>query len=157
MPFESEQEQKRLRSLEGREVGPEEKENQEDSAELKKAASLERADIIVKEVKQSQKQMQNIVLHMQTVLAAIRQLRQQLQLAEESDNPASIKQDKKQIEALKKKIQEYGDELEKMREDLVREQMEELKNGVGVGMMAEELQRKSEEMVEKMIEEVKKY
>lgn len=151
MPFESEQEQKRRRSLEGREAGLEEKENKENDAELKKAAGLERADVIVKEIKQSQKQMQSIIVHMQTVLAAIRRLRRQLQLAESSVDPSSIKQDKKQVEELKKKIKEYGDELEKMRGDLIREQMEELSRGVEVGMTAEGLREKAEEMVDKMI------
>ena len=168
MTFESEQAQKHRRSLEGREVGVEEKENQADVAELKKAAGLERADIIVKEVKQSQKQMQNIVLHIQTVLNAIRQLRLQLQLAETSDDPASIRQDKKQVEILKKQIQEYGDELERMRGDLIREQLEELsrredgtptgasgKNSVGAGMTTEQLQRKAEQLVDEMIKTVK--
>lgn len=165
MSFESEQEQKRRRSLEGREIGAEQKEKQ-DEAELKAAAAMERADVLIREAKTSKKQMQNIVLHMQTVLSAIRQLRRQLQLAEDSDDPSSVKQDKKKVEELKKKIKEYGDELEKMREDLVREQIEELsrrerdpavagKNGIGVGMTTEELQRKAEELVEELIQQVK--
>ena len=132
----------------------EQKEGQED-AELKRAASMERADYLVKEVKQSKKQMQNIVMHMQTVISAIRQLRQQLQLAETVDEASSIRQDKKQIEILKEKIKAYGDELEKMRGDLIREQLEELKNGIGVGLSATELQSRAEQMVDKMIEEVK--
>lgn len=144
----------RRRSLEGREASAEQKEKQDDT-ELKSAAAMERADVLIREAKTSKKQMQNIVLHMQTVMSAIRQLRQQLQLVEESDDPASIKQDKKQIEELKKKIREYGDELEKMRGDLVREQMEELKDGVGVGMTTAELQQRAEELVEKLIQQVK--
>lgn len=154
MPFETEQEQKRRRGLEGRETGAEQKEKQ-DEAELKSAAAMERADVLIREAKTSKKQMQNILLHMQTVMAAIRQLRQQLQLVEESDDPASVKQDKKQIEGLKKKIREYGDELEKMRGDLIREQMEELKNGIGVGLSGDELRKRAEEMVEQLIQQVK--
>ncbi len=143
------------RTQESRESGVENRENQEIDPELAKAATMERADLLVKEVKQSKQQMQNIILHMQTVLSAIRQLRQQLQLAQTDDDISSVKQDKKQIEILKKKIQEYGDELEKMRKDLVREQMEELKNGVGVGLSSAELQVKAEEMVELLIKQVK--
>ena len=154
MPFESEQEQKHRRGLESREIRVEQKEKQ-DEAELKAAAAMERADVLIREAKTSKKQMQNIVMHMQTVLSAIRQLRQQLQLAEESDDPSSVKQDKKRIEELKEKICLYGDELEKMRGDLIREQMEELKNGVGVRMTTEELRRKAEEMVETMIKKMK--
>ena len=54
-------------------------------------------DVIIKEVKTSKKQMQNIVLHMQQVTQAIQQLRQQLQLAQTDDEVTSIKQDKKRI------------------------------------------------------------
>jgi len=80
-------------------------------AELKKASAMEKADYLVKEVKSSKKQMQNIVMHMQQVTQAIRQLRAQLQLVQDDDDPASIKQDKKKVEELKLKIKGYGDEL----------------------------------------------
>ena len=88
-------------------------------------------------------------------MAAIRQLRSQLQLAQTDDDVSSVKQDRKKIAELKKKIQDYGVELEKMKGDLIREQMEELKNGVGVGLSSADLQAKAEAMVEKMIGEVK--
>lgn len=145
------------RSRESREANAEQRESKEGEVdnELKAGAAKERADVIVKEVKQSQKQMQNIVVHMQTVLSAIRQLRQQLQLAQVDDDVDSVKQDKKRIEELKKKIKDYGDELEKMRSDLVREQMEEIKNGIGVQMSTGELQAQAEKMVDEMIEQVK--
>lgn len=143
------------RSQEAREV----KENKEgaDEQELEIAAALERADLIFKEVKQSKQQIQNIILHLQTVVAAIRQLRRQLQLAEGNDDPASVARDKKRIAELKKKINAYGDELKKMRGDLIREQQEELRNGIGIGLSSAELEEKAVEMVEKMIVEVKKY
>jgi hypothetical protein len=112
---------------------------------------MERADLLVKEVKQSKKQMQNIVLHIQQVMQAIRQLRTQLQLVASSDDPASVKLDKEMIEKLKKKIALYGAELQNMRGDLVREQVEELKNGIGVGWTTEQLQQKAEEMVGEML------
>lgn len=155
MSLETEQSEIRKRSREAAERNVENREGKED-AELKVAAAKERAEVIVKEVKQSKKQMQNIVVHMQVVLTAIRQLRQQLQLAQVDDDISSVKQDKRQIEVLRKKIKEYGVELEKMREDLIREQLEELKNGVGVGLTSEELYKRAEEMVEELINEVKK-
>jgi len=154
MTIETEQSEALRRSRESQESKTESKEG-EVSEELKAGAAMERADIIVKEVKQSKKQMQNIVVHMQTVLATIRQLRQQLQLVQNTDDPESIKLDKKRVEELTKKIRVYGDELEKMKTDLIREQMEELKNGVGVGMSTDELARKAGEMVEEMIAQVK--
>lgn len=155
MSFESQKENDlRLRSREAVEA-KEVREGRENDAELKRASSLEKADIIVKEVKSSKKQMQNIVLHMQQVTVAIRQLRVQLQLAQTDDDVSSVKQDSKRIEDLRVKIKDYVGELEKMSEDLVREQMEELKDGIGVGLSAGELRKRAEEMVEKMIVEIK--
>jgi hypothetical protein len=153
MSIETEQSEFGRRSREA-EASRENKEGETDK-ELQAAAVLERADIIVKEVKQSKKQMQNIVLHMQQVQTTIAQLRAQLQLAQTDDEVSSVKQDKKKIEELKKKIQGYLGELDKMHDDLVREQMEELKNGIGVGMSAEQLQKKAEEMVDELIRKVR--
>lgn len=154
MSLEAEQSEIRRRSREAQERDIESHESKED-AELKAGASVERADIIVKEVKQSKKQMQNILVHMQTVLGAIQQLRQQLQLVQNSDDPASVVQDKKRIEELKKKIKNYGDELEKMRGNLIKEEIEELKKGVGVDMSADEVCKLAEKNIQEMIEKVK--
>ncbi len=167
MSLETQQAEFGRHSREAAEAAAENRESKEGEVdnELKAGAAMERADIIVKEVRQGKKQMQNIVLHMQSVLLAIRQLRQQLQLAQ-NDDVDSVKQDKKRVEELKKKIRDYGDELEKMRGDLIREQVKELsrserdpavagKNGVGVGLSSAEMQQKAEEMVEEMIKQVK--
>ena len=153
MSFETQRdnELRNRRSREAQEMRGEVRENEPD-AELKKAAAMERADVIIKEVKGNKKQMQNIVLHMQTVLQTIKQLRQQLQLAQVDDDVTSVKADKKRVEELKRKIADYGFELEKMRGDMIREQIEELKGGIGVGMTVGQLQTKAEEMVEEMIE-----
>ncbi|MFZ2189396.1 MAG: hypothetical protein WA057_03335 [Candidatus Magasanikiibacteriota bacterium] len=156
MSFESEKSDVR-RSRESREYGAERKESREGEVnkELQAAAAMERADVMIREVKSSKKQMQNIVRHMQEVQTAIRQLRAQLQLAQTDDDVSSLKQDRKKVEELKKKIGGYIEELEKMRGDLIREQMEELKNGIGVGMTSAQLQKKAEEMVEDLINSVK--
>ena len=124
-------------------------------AELKKASAMEKADYLVKEVKTSKQQMQNIILNMQQVVQAIRQLRTQLQLVQDDNDPTSIQQDKKKVEELKFKIKDYIGEVEKMREDLIREEMEELKKGIGINMSEEDLRAKAEESVEKMIREIR--
>lgn len=153
MTYETEEQfKKRSREAEVVRESREAKEGEIDE-ELKTAAAMERADYLVKEVKQSKKQMQNILLHMQQVTKAIRELRQQLQLAGDGD-ATSVEQDKERIEELKKKIKEYQEEIVAMRGDLVREQMEELKEGVGVGVTAEELKKRAEGMVDKMIKEI---
>ena len=157
MSLETEQEFRR-KSREAGEPVRESRETREGEPdpELQAAAAMERADVLVKEVKQSKQQMQNIVIHMQQVKQAIRKLRAQLQLAQNGDDdPESIKHDKKTIELLKNKIKEHAGELEKMRDDLVREQIEELRSGEGAGMTEETLQAKAEELVEDLIRVVK--
>lgn len=158
MSFETDaHESHRRRSLEQRELSQEERETKEgeSDAELKRAAALERADYLNKEIKTSQKQMQNIMLHIQQVTAAIRALREQLQLVGSGDDP-SVARDREKVIVLKQKIVAYQDEIFFMRHDLIREQMEELKNGIGVGMSTDELQRKAEEMVNRMLETLTK-
>jgi len=63
----------RERTRESRET----KEGEKDP-ELQAAARLERAEYLVKEVKSSKKQMQNILRHVQEVKTLIQQLRTQL-------------------------------------------------------------------------------
>ncbi len=132
----------------------EQKENEKDP-ELQKAAARERAELLVKEVKQNKQQMKNILMHVQQVISAIRQLRVQLQLADDTNDPSSIKQDKELVAKLQKQMSKYIEEIVKMRGDLIREQIEELKNSVGVGMSTEQLQKKATEMVDEMIAMVK--
>jgi len=150
MPIETEKTEVKQKTPE---AGVEKQETKESEAnkEKKEASAMERKDIIVKEVKQSKQMMQNIVLQIQQVVNAIRQLRTQLQLSATNDDPMSVKLDKEAIEKLKKKILEYGTELENMRGDLIREQIEELKNGTGAVLTDEQLQKKAEEMVEEML------
>jgi hypothetical protein len=157
MSIETEQEIRR-KSVEAGEPVRESRETREGekNPELQAAAAMERADVLVKEVKQSKKQMQNIVVHMQQVKQAIKKLRAQLQLAENGDeDPESVKHDKQTIELLKNKIKEHTSEIEKMRGDLIREQIEELRVGEGAGMTEEALQSKAEELVEELIRVVK--
>ena len=93
----------------------------EKNEELQKAAAMERADFLVKEVQSSTKQMQSIVMHMSQVKQAIHALRQQMQLAHVSD-PTSMKQDALRISMLRKKIQLYQQELSAMKGELITEQ-----------------------------------
>ncbi len=152
MSFETESENRSRRSLEARENQAETREG-EDDKELQKAAAMERADLVIKEVQSSQKQMQNIAQHMQVVEHTIRQLRAQLQLAQSNNDPISVAQDKRRIEELKKKILDYKEELGNMREDLVREQVEELKKQ-NLGLSEFELNKRAEELVEQLIRTV---
>lgn len=101
------------------------KESEKDP-ELQAAAAMERADYLVKEVKSSRQQMQNIMYNMQQVKAAITALRAQLQLAD-SNGASSLERDEEQIAKLQQQISQYSSELESMREGLVQEQTQQLK------------------------------
>ncbi len=129
------------------------RENKEGEAdpELQAAAAMERADLLVKEVKSGKQKIQNILIHVQQVQQAIRKLRQQLQLADDEAESSSVQQDQEMIAKLKEEIRGYQDELLKMRGDLIREEIEQLKEGMGVGMTAEELQARAEKSVDEMI------
>ncbi len=111
-----------------RERQVESRENKEDNSldkELKAAAAMERADFLSREVKSNQQQMQNIVVHMQQVIAAIKKLRAELDLSGNEDS-SSVEEDTRRIAKLKTQIQEYRTELEAMRGDLIMEQTQEI-------------------------------
>ena len=111
-----------------RERQVESRENKEDSSldkELKASAAMERADFLSREVKSNQQQMQNIVVHMQQVIAAIKKLRAELDLSGNEDI-SSVEEDTRRIAKLKTQIQEYRTELEAMRGDLIMEQIQEI-------------------------------
>lgn len=113
--------QERNKQKENREEGKELR----DDKELKAAAAMERADFLSREVKSSQQQMQNIVIHLQQVIAAIKKLRIQLDLPGNED-VSSVEEDARRVAKLKIQIQQYRAELESMREELIREQAEDL-------------------------------
>lgn len=101
------------------------REGQEDK-ELQAAAAMERADFLTKEVKTSQNQIQNIVLHMQAVIAAIKELRKKMDLPEVSSTESSVQEDKRQVDQLRVKISEYKTELLLMKEELVKEYLQKI-------------------------------
>lgn len=113
-----------------REITREHKESKEKELdpEAARAAMKERADYLVKEVKTNKQQMQNIMVHMQQVMAAIRTIRQQLQLATDDDAVSSVVHDSARIEKMKKQMMEYKDELLKMKDDLIAMQSRELED-----------------------------
>ena len=111
------------RSVEASRESREMKEAEKDP-ELQAAASKERADYLVKEVKSSSQQMQNIVMHVAQVQQALKKLRAELQLSEQGDS-MSVQQDRARIEILKKQIGEYIHELVAMKEDLIVFEIEE--------------------------------
>lgn len=136
------------KSVEAARESRESRESEKDP-ELQAAASKERADYLVKEVKTSQQQVQNIAMHVAQVQQALKKLRAELQLSEQGDS-MSVQQDRARIEILKKQIGEYVGELVAMKEDLIVFEMEELKK-TGVSVEEPELRQKSQERVENML------
>lgn len=132
------QETEKIYTQRERERSPEERENarEMEKPEAKAAAARERAEYISKEVKQSRNQIKNIMLNMQAVMQAIKNLRAQLDLKTD-DSVESVEQDRARLEKLKKQVAKYLDELEKMRDDLVREETERLRTEGGGGKMAD--------------------
>lgn len=107
----------------------ESKESREEdlTEEAKAAATRERAEYLVKEVKTNAQQIQNIVVHMQQVLSTLEVLRAELHVMHGED-PASIVQDKKHIAKLREKIAAHKKELYEMKDELVAAIMHEEKN-----------------------------
>lgn len=130
----------------------EKREGFEMDADAVKAAVMERADYIVKDVQSTKKQMKNIVMNMHAVKQQIRQLRQLLQLADDDDS-SSIQMDKKRVDELRQKIASYSDELVSMRDELIREQKEELITNGFVGDVTEEAERLIEQMIKDVMKE----
>lgn len=120
--------------------------------ELQAAATLERADYLVKEVKNNKQQMQNIVLHMQQVQHAIKQIRKQLQLSATNDD-SSVQQDKAQVQKLQKQIAEYQKEIVHMRDDLINAQTQELQK-IYPDTPPHTLKEKAEQMVDTLITQI---
>lgn len=134
----------RERSREQREV----KEHEIDP-ELAAAATRERADYLVKEVKSSKQQMQNILVHMAQVQSAIAQIRAQLALVAQGDD-TSLAQDSDRVDALRKKIAAHTEELEHMRGDLVKIAEQEL-HAAGVAGSPDELRTQAEAHVSALL------
>jgi hypothetical protein len=140
---------------EKKDIGHEEREEHTEDKELQAVAAMERADYLVREVKTNKNQMQNIIVHMQSVMQAIRDLRAALQLPVHSNDDESIIQDKKRMEDLHKKIAAYVDELYAMKEDLVNEHMINLQKEHPT-KNADELRVQAEHIVENILVEIKK-
>lgn len=97
------------------------------SPEAAAAAMKERAEFLVKEVKNNQTMMQNILMNMAQVKQLIQKIRAQLQLAQQQDESQSVQEDAKYVEELKKQIADHKKELINMREDLIHIYSEDIK------------------------------
>jgi hypothetical protein len=121
--------------------------------ELAKAATMERAEYLVKEVKSSKQQMQNIVQNISQVKKLIKQLRAQLALADD-DDISSVTRDEDAIRKLRTSIAEHAGELEMMREDLVRFTISDLAKSAPEATV-DTLEREARRRVDEMLGEIK--
>tara|TARA_B100000700_G_scaffold280823_1_gene331006 strand:+ start:1328 stop:1801 length:474 start_codon:yes stop_codon:yes gene_type:complete len=117
-------------TFESKETQVEKKETKESemTPEEQAAATKERADLLVKEVRTSKSMMKNILIHISQVKNLIKQIRAQLQLASQQNDEtvSSTAQDQKKVDQLKQKIAEYKEELFRMKEELIRAEIIEL-------------------------------
>jgi len=111
-------------TAEGRKVQIENKEKGPNEQE-KKAAARERAEVVSKEVRSTQKQMQNIMANMQQVIKTVQAIRAQLQLSDDGSIP-SVQRDQKNIDILKKKLENLRGELGDLRLALIVELKKEI-------------------------------
>lgn len=123
------------------------------SPEDRLAATKERADYLVKEVKSSKQQMQNILMHMAEVKKAIAAIRKELQLSATGDEVGSLSQDNNRINDLKKRVASYQEEILQMRGDLVKVQIGELRTQ-NPGTSLEDIEKKAQEMVDALLAEI---
>ena len=150
------QETEKIYSRQEREQSPEARENAREmkNPEAKAAAARERAEYISKEVKQSRNQIKNIMVNMQMVIQAIRNLRAQLDLVASGDGAQSVEQDQARVDKLKKQVVRHLDDLERMRDDLIREEIERLRADGEVGVVGD-LTSVAVARVDKFIAEIK--
>ncbi len=106
-------------AAEGREMRMENKEKAPDEQE-KKAAARERAEVVSKEVQNTQKQMQNIMANMAQVVKTVQAIRAQLQINNNGSIP-SVQTDQKNVDALKKRLENLRGELGDLRLALIVE------------------------------------
>lgn len=123
------------------------------SPELARAALKERADFLVKEVKTSKNQMQNILHHMGQVKSAIKKLRALLMLSD-SLEATSLDSDQKRVQDLRAQIETQVNELRAMEEDLVSVQMHELRSEYPHALL-NDIEAKAREMVEDMLAQIR--
>lgn len=101
-------------SRESRESSPD-----RDDPLARRAAVMERADYLVKEVKSGTQQIQNIMIHMQQVQSAITALRAQLNTSSSASGAPSLDRDAQVVDKIRAKINMYTNEITSMREDMI--------------------------------------
>lgn len=136
------------RGAESRDIGAENREKQVEEQE-KKMAARERVEQVSKEVKNTKQQMQNILSNMQSVVKAVQAIRAQLAISGSSSIP-SVELDKKTIEVLEKKLHNLRVELSDLKNALLAEEINSLREN-GRFLEGEELEKEANERVTKML------
>jgi len=150
--FEQEQEKQLLHNAsEGKEVGFENKESRE-AKEDKEMGAKERMEQTVVEVKNTKQRMQNIMINMQQILTAVRQIRQQLGLDEDGDIPA-VQTDQKTLDELKEKLAGLEDQMDDLKLALKNEETTQLRQanpGMSEGELESQVEKRVNEVIEKL-------
>ena len=144
---------RRAKTAEGRELGVENSKESREQEELKKMAARERAEKTSREVKHTQKQMQNIMANMQQVIKAVQAIRQQLDLTEPDENIPSVARDQKNLQILQSKLADLTGQLADLRLALFQEELKEVEKDGG-GWSEEEKQAEAKKRVEEILKKL---
>lgn len=110
---------KNRQTMERGEVLPESSEKKEGEEE-KKMAARERAEQFSREVQNTKKQVQHILVNMQQVVQAVRMIREQLGLGE--GRIPSVGQDEKNLVKLRKKLLDFNNQMDDLKKALEQEE-----------------------------------
>ncbi len=150
--FEQQQEEQyRRQHAEGREANYEAKETQDEELE-KKMAARERVEKVAQEVKSTKQRMQNIMVNIQQVIAAVRAIRTQLGLDQENEVPV-IKKDKKTLEELKNKLTNLLGQVADLKLALENEEVARLRQ-INPNMSEKQLETEAKKGVAKILNDL---
>lgn len=149
-PFET-NEGMRRKGSEFRESSFENKESKE-KEEYKQMEAKEKMELTIGEVKTTKSRMKNIMMNMQHVLQAVRQIRAQLGLSNNDDIPA-VKSDQKTLDELKIKLNGLMDQIDDLKLAFKNEEIMRLRQ-IEPNMSSEELDKQASGAVEKILGEL---
>ena len=144
---------RRANAAEGREIGVESNKEGQENQELKKMGAMERVEKTSRELKSTQKQMQNIMANIQQVVKAVQSIRQQLDLTEPDENIPSVARDQKNLQALQKKLVNLTGQLGDLKQALLQEEYSDVKKEHG-DWSEDQIKHESEKRVSQILEKL---
>lgn len=126
----------------------ESKEKEED----KQMEAKEKMELTIGEVKNTKNRMKNIMVNMQQVLQAVRQIRQKLGLNNNDDDIPAVKSDQKTLNELKIKLDGLMNQVDDLKLALKNEEITRLRQ-LDLNLDKNELEKKANITVAKILEQ----